>query len=320
MNEDKAYRLIQYLANGEFCSGERLAQLLAVSRTTVATYVKQFGQLGLDIFSVKGKGYRLVQPLSLLDIDRLQAELSAHSPKLLHQVDSTNAWLNRHQAELSHGQLVMTEYQSAGRGRRGRAWQTPYAGQLCMSLLWCLQDGIEAAMGLSLAVGLAIVEALEAEGYRDLGLKWPNDIYLGSAKLGGVLIEMQGQANSTVNLVIGLGVNVRVTESKGLLIDQAFAQLEVAGEPTVDRTALTIAIVHSLNQMFDIFKEQGFVALQQRWNRYDIFRDKNVTLHFSEHKQVSGIAKGVDRQGQLLVEQESGLQAYMAGEVSLRGQ
>ncbi|WP_163134079.1 bifunctional biotin--[acetyl-CoA-carboxylase] ligase/biotin operon repressor BirA [Agarivorans sp. Alg241-V36] len=320
MTPSKPYQLISWLSSGEFCSGESLAQQLEVSRTTVASYIKQYSALGVDIYSVKGKGYRLSEPLSLLDAKALEQSLPSNQPLVFDQVDSTNAWLMNNIDTVEHGQVVLAEYQSAGRGRRGRAWQTPYAGQLCMSLLWRLQDGIEAAMGLSLAVGLAIVEALEKAGFEDLGLKWPNDIYLGGKKLGGVLIELQGHANSEVSLVVGLGVNIRVASLQAEQIDQAFAQLETNAKSTVNRTELAVAIVESLNQMFEIFSLQGFAALQQRWNRYDVFANKDVSLRFSEDRQLKGKAKGVDQQGQLLLEIDGQQQAFMAGEVSLRGQ
>ncbi|MGY5450804.1 bifunctional biotin--[acetyl-CoA-carboxylase] ligase/biotin operon repressor BirA [Agarivorans sp. MS3-6] len=286
----------------------------------MASYIKQLGLLGLDIFKVKGKGYRLSEPLSLLDQNLIKQSLPDNNPLVFNKLDSTNAWLMRHLHDLQHGQLVLAEYQSLGRGRRGRDWQTPYAGQLCMSLLWHLEDGIEAAMGLSLAVGLAIVEALQECGYQQLGLKWPNDIYQNGKKLGGVLIEIQGHANSKLSLVVGLGINVRVAKLHADKIDQSFSQLETEQSPAADRSALSVAVVRSLNTMFEVFREQGFAGLQQRWNQYDVFFNKPVCLRFSEHKLVSGVAKGVDASGQLLLENDGLVRTYMAGEVSLRGQ
>ncbi|GGB06872.1 bifunctional biotin--[acetyl-CoA-carboxylase] ligase/biotin operon repressor BirA [Agarivorans gilvus] len=319
MRANKPYQLLKHIADGQFYSGESLAQALGVSRTTIASYIKHYSELGLDIYKVKGKGYRLAKPLSLLDNEQLAASLAENSLQVFEQLDSTNAWLMQHQQQLDHGQVVLAEYQSAGRGRRGRQWQTPYAGQLCMSMLWRLQDGIEATMGLSLAVGLAVVESLEKLGYSGLALKWPNDIYMHGAKLGGVLIELQGQSDSEVSLVMGMGLNVRVEQQQASLIDQKFAQLELDGE-VVDRNQLAVTLIQALNQMFEQFSSHGFAKLQQRWNHYDVFSGQQVSLHFSQDKQVSGIAKGVDQQGQLLLEIDGVEQRFMAGEVSLRGQ
>ncbi|WP_427983314.1 bifunctional biotin--[acetyl-CoA-carboxylase] ligase/biotin operon repressor BirA [Agarivorans sp.] len=319
MRANKSYQLLQHIADGRFYSGESLAQALGVSRTTIASYIKHYSDLGLDIFKVKGKGYSLAKPLSLLDAEQLTANLPANQPQVFEQLDSTNAWLMTHQQQLAHGQVVLAEYQSAGRGRRGRQWQTPYAGQLCLSILWRLQDGIEATMGLSLAVGLAIVESLESLGYSGLGLKWPNDIYMNGAKLAGVLIELQGQSDSEVSLVMGMGLNVRVAQQQASLIDQAYAQLENDGI-TLNRNELAITLIQSLNTMFEQFKQQGFAALQTRWNHYDVFNQQKVSLRFSQDKQVSGLAKGVDAQGQLLLEIDGVEHSFMAGEVSVRGQ
>lgn len=319
MRANRSYQLLQHIADGRFYSGESLAQALGVSRTTIASYIKHYSDLGLDIFKVKGKGYSLAKPLSLLDAEQLTANLPANQPQVFEQLDSTNAWLMTHQQQLAHGQVVLAEYQSAGRGRRGRQWQTPYAGQLCLSILWRLQDGIEATMGLSLAVGLAIVESLESLGYSGLGLKWPNDIYMNGAKLAGVLIELQGQSDSEVSLVMGMGLNVRVAQQQASLIDQAYAQLENDGI-TLNRTELAIALIQSLTTMFEQFKQQGFAVLQTRWNHYDVFNQQKVSLRFSQDKQISGLAKGVDAQGQLLLEIDGVEHSFMAGEVSVRGQ
>lgn len=319
MRVNKAYQLLQHIADGQFYSGEDLAQALAVSRTTIASYIRLYSDLGLDIYKVKGKGYSLAKPLSLLDSEQLTASLPDNSIQVFEQLDSTNAWLMQHQQELAHGQVVLAEYQSAGRGRRGRQWQTPYAGQLCMSMLWRLQDGIEATMGLSLAVGLAIVESLESLGYSGLGLKWPNDIYMDGAKLAGVLIELQGQSDSEVSLVMGMGLNVRVEQQQAALIDQQYAQLEDSSL-VVDRTQLAVALIQSLNQVFQQFRQRGFAPLQQRWDHYDVFKGQQVSLHFSQDKQITGLAKGVDKMGQLVLEIDGKEQRFMAGEVSLRGQ
>ncbi|WP_026959630.1 bifunctional biotin--[acetyl-CoA-carboxylase] ligase/biotin operon repressor BirA [Aliagarivorans taiwanensis] len=310
------FAVLEQLLAGEYCSGEALAQQLGVSRTSIANYIKQLQKLGLDIYKVKGRGYRLAQPLSLLDIDALQYAFPRQKIVRLDEVDSTNAWIQRNLKHCRHGQVVLAEYQSAGKGRRGRQWQTPFAGQLAMSLLWEFDKGIEAMSGLSLAVGLAVVETLSKLGHKDLSLKWPNDIYQGGRKLGGILIELQGHVDGLLQMVVGLGINVHVEESHAAQIDQPFTQLQ--HHELLDRNELARALITALNRIYIDFDHDGFAPLVARWQQFDAFCDQKVNLLFSNERVERGIARGIDEQGALLLEQDGKIKRFFGGEVSLR--
>ncbi|RKF21402.1 bifunctional biotin--[acetyl-CoA-carboxylase] ligase/biotin operon repressor BirA [Alginatibacterium sediminis] len=320
MQSDMAFKLVRHLNQGQFVSGEALALELGISRTTIANYIHDLEQTGLEIFKVKGKGYRLATPLSLLEESRISAEIAPHPLKLFHSIDSTNAWLMANKDACPPGQIVVAEHQSAGRGRRGRNWLTPYASQLCLSLLWQIDDGIEAAMGLSLVVGIACAQALRDQGYNDVGLKWPNDIYANGEKLGGILVEMVGQADGRLQLIIGVGINVQLPLSAYSQIDQKICDLQSLKTETVDRNACLIAIVNQVHNQLSLFLAQGFSPFAKVWPEFDCFASLPVYLQFSNGKKKSGYAHGIDQQGNFLLNEAGQINAYLAGEVSLRSQ
>ena len=170
--------LLAVLADGAFHSGEQIGAELGISRAAISQQIKSLRLLGLEIFSITGKGYRLNTPLDLLNTEILQ-HLTAGAP--IHTcavIDSTNQYMMAQLDRWQKGECLLAETQTAGRGRRGRHWHSPFGSQFIMSMYWRLDDGPSAAMGLSLAIGVAVVQALESAGYRDLSLKWPNDIYM----------------------------------------------------------------------------------------------------------------------------------------------
>ena len=319
MFNDSKQQILEQLAEGEFCSGQSLGETLGISRAAVGKHIKALQQLGLDIYSVTGKGYRLANPLSLLSKERILADIPGPTPTLdvCPVIDSTNDYIRQqlHQG-LAPGAAVLAEAQTAGRGRRGRQWVSPFGASLYLSAYWRFEQGMAATMGLSLAVGIAVAEALESLGVSDLGLKWPNDIYYQQRKLAGILIELEGQGNGACDLIIGLGINVVLPESVTADIDQPWADLTQALGP-VDRNVLASRVLQGLWELLSDYEQQGFGAYVDRWNRLDCFMDQQVKLLMGD-RQVTGIAKGVDHQGGLILATAEGEQHYYGGEISLR--
>ncbi|WP_107852047.1 bifunctional biotin--[acetyl-CoA-carboxylase] ligase/biotin operon repressor BirA [Oceanimonas marisflavi] len=312
-------QLLRCLADGQFHSGEQLGDALSVSRAAVSKHVQALKSLGLDIYSVSGKGYRLAVPLQLLDPERLARALAPVRVEVVPVIGSTNQhWLERVE-QLNKGDLCLAECQTAGRGRRGRSWISPFGGQLVMSLYWRLEQGMAAAMGLSLVVGIAVVEALESAGFAGVALKWPNDLYLNGRKLAGILVEMSGTAGGPCHLVIGMGLNLVLPATEQDRITQPWAELAELGEIS-DRNGLVIALAQGLQQALARFEQEGIAGFRERWNRLDYFNGKPVRVLMGE-QVVHGTARGIDEQGALLLELENGeLKRYLGGEISLRGQ
>lgn len=221
-----------------------------------------------------------------------------------------------HTTELKNGDVCVAEYQSAGRGRRGRTWVSPYGHHLYFSLFWTFPQGMAQAMGLSLVVACALVEVLKSFGVENIGVKWPNDIYLDNKKLAGILIEMSGQADSQCQLIIGVGVNMAMSEEQGKGIDQPWSDLsDLVDMP--DKTALVIELQKQLKRDIQLFEREGLAAFKARWQAADLFYGREIRLLMGE-KSVEGICRGVDEQGAVLLETADGVQAFIGGEISLR--
>lgn len=212
----------------------------------------------------------------------------------------------------------MAEYQAQGRGRRGRQWISPFGNNLYLSLYWRLEQGPSAAGGLSLMVGIVMAEVLQRLGAEGVRVKWPNDLYLNDCKLAGILVEISGKAGDAAHVVIGAGINLAMREGAAGKIDQGWINLQEAGI-AIDRNALAAELTDTLRQALWQFERDGFAPFVARWQALDNFFDRPVKLLIGE-REIKGIARGIDAQGALLLDQEGKLHAYLGGEISLRGQ
>ncbi|MGI2155722.1 bifunctional biotin--[acetyl-CoA-carboxylase] ligase/biotin operon repressor BirA [Shewanella oncorhynchi] len=308
-------QILALLSSGQFVSGEQLATELGISRAAVNKHIDALETYGVAIYSVKGRGYKLANPISLIDASRLVQSIDNRC-FYFDEIASTNGFLLDHISELKNGDVCVAEYQSAGRGRRGRTWVSPYGHHLYFSLFWTFPQGMAQAMGLSLVVACTLVEVLKSFGVENIGVKWPNDIYLDNKKLAGILIEMSGQADSQCQLIIGVGVNMAMSEEQGKGIDQPWSDLsELVDMP--DKTALVIALQKQLKRDIQLFEREGLAAFKTRWQAADLFYGHEIRLLMGE-KSVEGICRGVDEQGAVLLETADGVQAFIGGEISLR--
>ena len=314
---ERQQQLLQLLADGEFHSGEQIGQQLAISRAAISLQVKSLKALGLDIFSVTGKGYRLARPLELLDAAYLE-QLPGAPIHCIAVIDSTNQYMMSRLADWQKGECLLAECQTSGRGRRGRQWVSPFAGQMIMSLYWRLESGFAAAMGLSLVVGVALAETLQALNYPDVGLKWPNDLYARGEKLAGILVEMSAIAGGSCHVVVGVGLNLTMPVELGAHIGQPWTSLARLRSEPLQRNLLTATFIQNLRRALESFEQDGLAPFVERWNRLDIYRNKPVQLTLGE-QQISGVVRGINPQGGLVLERNDTLEVYMGGEISLRG-
>lgn len=320
-------QILKTLADGRFHSGERLAEQASLSRTAIWKKIRDLrDETGLDIASVRGRGYRLSEPLQLLQKNLVLETLSPPARErlaelnILETVDSTNTWLMRRRAEPITGALAcLAEHQTAGRGRRGRAWVSPFGSNLYLSVLWRFPQGPAALSGFSLAAGLAVAEGLEAADIQGVRLKWPNDLQYAGRKLGGLLIEIHGEQAGPTTVVIGLGLNIRVSERYAAQIDQPWIDLQRIVGPAVAgrRNRLAGHILDRLLGACGDFQAQGFRPRIQGWLRKDAHYEKPIAIHLCD-QVVHGIHRGVDADGALLLETDQGIRAFHGGEVSLR--
>jgi BirA family biotin operon repressor/biotin-[acetyl-CoA-carboxylase] ligase len=308
--------LLAVLADGAFHSGEQIGVKLGISRAAISQQIKSLRLLGLEIFSVTGKGYRLNTPLQLLNRESIQQHLNDLPVHTCAVIDSTNQYMMAQLDRWQKGECLLAETQTAGRGRRGRQWHSPFGSQFIMSMYWRLDDGPSAAMGLSLAIGVAVIQALESVGYRDLSLKWPNDIYMARRKLAGILVEMSAAVGGICHLVIGVGVNLNLPDAVIAQLDQPCAHL--AEQPVVvDRNQLSATIIRALRNALALFEKQGLTAFLMDWNRLDIFMQQPVQVLLGS-QVIHGIYCGIDGQGNMLLQDLEGMHKFVGGEISLR--
>ncbi|MDF0535964.1 bifunctional biotin--[acetyl-CoA-carboxylase] ligase/biotin operon repressor BirA [Shewanella sp. A32] len=308
--------ILTHLNNGEFISGESLAEILGVSRAAIGKQIAGLAEYGIDVFSVKGKGYKLSNPVFLINESELLANITNRC-FYFDEIASTNAFLLEHLDELQSGDTCIAEFQSAGRGRRGRRWVSPYGSHLYFSMFWHLPQGMTQAMGLSLVVACSLVSVLTQLGAKDVGVKWPNDIFFEHRKLAGVLIEMSGTADSGCNLVIGIGVNIAMAQQQGELIDQPWSDLQqMLVNP--DKTILAKTLQQQLHKDLKLFEQKGLAAFTDRWHAADIYLGKPVRLLLG-NDSIHGRYLGIDEQGGVILETASGQQHFVGGEISLRG-
>lgn len=320
MEYNTRVKLIRTLSDGVFHSGEQLGDELGISRAAVSKHIKVLMSWGLDIYRVQGKGYCLSHALDLLDKNTLSALLpSCPQLEVFPIIDSTNKYFMDKLPELEKGQVCVAEYQSAGRGRRGRQWLSPFGANLYFSMYWRLDAGISAAMGLSLVVGVATVEALTDMGCNGVKVKWPNDIYYQDKKLAGILVELSGQAGDAAHLVIGMGINIAMPDSESTQeITQPWANLEQTCTTMPEKNQLAAHLINRITQALTLYEEQGLGAFIERWQAIDNFNGRKVKV-ILQNREVHGIARGINEQGALLLDINGDITPFIGGEVSLRG-
>ncbi len=318
------FPILRLLADGQFQSGEAIARHFGVTRATVWNALQDTESLGVRLFSVRGKGYRLPEPVNFIEAGRVLTVLGEHGPKFTLEIHDQLASTNTHlmqQAAIgaAHGVCVVTELQTQGRGRRGRVWQAGLGNSLTFSVLWRFDCGAGALSGLSLAVGVALMRALQELGVEGAGLKWPNDVLHENRKLAGILIELQGDMDGPSAAVIGIGLNLRLPEPLRKAIDQAAIDLHSIAPQTVDSSHGLGTVLRHLAVVLNQFESEGFESLRNEWMAQHAYENHPVRLLMPDGREIEGIAGGIAADGALLVNTTEGLQRFAAGEVSLRG-
>ncbi|MGI0154368.1 bifunctional biotin--[acetyl-CoA-carboxylase] ligase/biotin operon repressor BirA [Pseudidiomarina sp. WS423] len=317
-------RVIEILADGNFHSGEVLGEELGVSRTAVSQYMKELAKFGLDVFRVTGKGYRLAKPLQLLDLDAINRALakgSGAAAPVVHLervVSSTNDLLkDRLTGVIESGATVLAEAQTQGRGRRGKAWLSPFGSNLYMSMYWRLEQGMAAAMGLSIALGAALAQLFEQEGIYGVELKWPNDVLVGGRKIAGILIELEGQAVGPAHAIVGIGINLQTPDWFLNEVEQPWTDVQRLLNKPINRNMWATKLVACCHKTIKEYEQTGLSPFLKRWHKYDRLAMQPVKIIMGD-KEIVGIAEGIDENGALLLKREGKLERYHAGEVSLR--
>ncbi len=317
-------KLLAILSDGQLHSGESLGNRLTLSRAAIWKQIQQLRAMDLEIESIPAKGYRIEGGVNLLQADRImqgcEQEIRNRIGELevFLKIDSTNSHLMRRSAKsLNQIDICFGEYQSLGRGRRGRHWVSPLASNLYFSIGRHFNFGLNGLDGLSLVIGIAIVRALKKLEVNRLQLKWPNDIQHQGKKLSGVLVEMKGEADGPCYCVIGIGMNVNMPNLVHGTIDQPWTDLRNGAAIETERNQLAASILNEIVPALDLFERQGLAPFIDEWHDHDACLGRKVQL-IQPHQTVSGIGRGIHSDGSLLLEIDGAVSQHRFGEVSIR--
>lgn len=354
------FSLLRQLSDGAFHSGEDLAARVGLTRARVSQLLRQAETAGLSLERVRGRGYRLMAAPDFLDAARVREalveygvtlasnglsplrpqlsdddiglpgaetsfEINPNPPihmEIVDQLDSTSSELLRRAPRRDiHGAALAAEWQTAGRGRRGRTWTAVAGGSLTFSLGWRFEQGAGFLAGLSLATGVGVIHALEKEGLFGVNLKWPNDLVHRHLKVGGILAELNGDALGPSTVVVGVGLNVRLPRELRRDIAQPVTDLtSVAGRgaPVIDRNRLLARLVAELAATLAQYAKEGFAPFAAEWQHRHAYQGKPVKLLLPDGAAVTGKVAGVDASGALVLADGPRRARFLTGEISLR--
>lgn len=319
--------ILNILSDGQFHSGTELAKNIGISRSAICKQLNNLTELGVKFSAISGKGYRLERVIQFLFAEDIENNLSSTAASLISTLEihdciaSTNSYLvNKSYETINSGFVCFAESQTAGKGRRGREWVSPFGCNIYLSILWQFQNGPASISGLSLAVGVAVIRALNECGIDNVGLKWPNDIYWQGKKLAGILIEVSGESSGPCNAVIGLGLNLYISEEQANSITQAWVDLSsiVADNPVKIRNKLAAVLLNHLMPTIANFEQDTLESYLAEWREHDCMKGQEVNI-FRGQQVFTGVVDGIDNNGMLLLANEQGeVQTFASGEVSFR--
>jgi len=315
-------QLLQLLDAEQYHSGEWLGEKLGITRAGVWKQLKLLEELGVAVESKHRHGYRLRQPVDLLDknliLSALPPAMASNIALTTHlTVDSTNTVVKDKVSQCEYT-VCVADHQSAGRGRQGRFWQSPLGSNCYYSLLWKTEYGFASLEGLSLVMGLALTKVLEKQNVTGLHLKWPNDILWNGKKVAGILVEVDGDIYGSCQVIVGVGVNLFLPKKVREKIDQPVEDLTSILGKHLNKNILVANLTEEIVNHLKVFDDVGFKGYQNEWNHYAAYLGERVVLQAGSLKVV-GICQGVNKQGNLLIEVDGEIKAFSGGELSLRG-
>ncbi len=322
---DSQDKILHLLQDGKYHSANSISNKLDIHQSVVEQYLGKLDSFGVLTSAYKTNDLKLSENLDLLSPEIITNYLSDNSHALCCEIrvfqslDSTNKYA-REQAEArsNSGLVVLAEQQTAGRGRRGKRWVSPFASNIYMSIVWDFFKGAESIQGLSLAIGVGVRRALMELYIKDVKLKWPNDIFVNGKKLGGILVEIIGDPRGACTVIVGIGINVSMPESMRQEIDQDWIDISQVSGAFISRDQLSAKIIGNIFEVLKDFDDVGFSSYLSEWQRADFLKNKTCTINMS-NDSISGTVLGVDNSGALRVKLLSGEEKiFLGGEISVR--
>ncbi len=318
--------LLQLLSDGGYHSGTVLGKKLKLTRGAIWEIIKQAKKYDIIVEAKTNLGYRIPDGLELLDKTRIahyiksRGDLTPSEILIFDELASTNSYLEELiRASGAKKYICLAEYQTSGRGRFGRAWVSPFARNICLSVAWPFFRELRELSGLGLVIAVATINALRSYGVQEgLSLKWPNDILWEGRKLAGILIEIFGEAHHAYVAIIGLGLNVNMFKEVGQKIEQPWCDIAQITKAIPQRNKLVGLLLDNILTAITTYQDCGLKPFLKVWQRFDVTYGKKVTLVASGRK-ITGIGCGINAAGCLLLKDRGGeMHTFAAGEVSLR--
>jgi len=320
------FKIIDVLADGKFHSGEILANQFKVSRVSIWNAISEAEQFGVEIHSVRGKGYKLTHAVELLNESSIKRAIGEQANffniEVMDITTSTNSVMMQKASEgLPHASCIATNIQTAGKGRRGRKWISELGENLTFSFLWRFNQGAAMLSGLSLVVGIALIRTFKQLGINQALLKWPNDVLIfhekAYKKLAGILIELQGDLDGQSLAVIGIGINLNISKKQIKKIDQPAIDLQKITEESMNPNNLIALIIKELARILSEFELNGFSSLKEEWAMSHAFHEKVISLTKGDGQNVIGRVIDISDEGSLILQTNQGQQNFSSGEVVL---
>ncbi|MCM1252138.1 MAG: biotin--[acetyl-CoA-carboxylase] ligase [Clostridium sp.] len=327
MKTDKSDILSLLRGSSDYVSGQQLCTQFGVSRTAVWKVINQLKEEGYEIEAVSHKGYRLLSSPDILSeseiASRITTEWAGREIHYFSETGSTNIEAKRYAEEgAPHGTTVVADMQSAGRGRRGKSWQSPAGSAIYMTILLRPEFAPDKASMLTLVMALSVADAIAEMTGLSSGIKWPNDIVVNKKKVCGILTEMNAELDYIQYVVIGVGINVNNNspEEFPAEIRQNATSLKLESGMHLSRAALLERVLAHFEKNYQIFtKTLDLSALMDAYDARLLNRNTEVKV-LDPKGEYTGIARGINPTGELLVEMASGeVTPVYAGEVSVRG-
>lgn len=323
---DTKYEILRTLRekNGASVSGQELSDTLGITRTAVWKHIRALQEEGYQIEALNRKGYRLSGVPDTIAAREVGSRLTTHRMgreiRYFSTIDSTNQFAKKIAEEgAADGTLIIADEQTAGKGRSGRHWVTRPGEAASFTLILRPKLPPDKVSMVTLVMGLAVSNTVHALYDVDAGIKWPNDVVLDGKKICGILTEMSAEINEVHYIVIGVGINANMTQIPQELMQTA-TSLELVLGRSVNRAQLLAVLMQEFEDLYERFEETGSLKdMMEAYNRVCVNQDRPVRV-LDPKGEYTGIARGIDEHGVLLVETEEGsLSRVSSGEVSVRG-
>lgn len=315
--------LLKILSDGALHSGESLGEQLKLTRGAIWKLIKQLiNNYGIIIEAKTKQGYRIPGGIEFIDQAIIHKYLSseyksfAQKMVIFDEIDSTNTYLT----QTEEANICLAESQSAGRGRLGRKWFSPFASNIYLSVRWSFIKNLVSLNGLSLVLGIAITKALAEYGITEgITLKWPNDVLWNQQKLAGVLIELSGEMHEAYQTIIGIGLNVDMSRQAKPDISQPWCDIVQIIAATPARNKMIGLLLNHIISTLVLFQDQGLKPFLQEWQHLDVAYGKKIILTTPQQQIITGIGSGINEHGYLLLkDDDQQIHEFNIGEISLR--